>query len=64
LLRLDSEAREEPHLPAATVLTPTLLKVLPAFAGRPLPEKPTVHHAYFAFGVLRGHLKHYGDLRW
>lgn len=64
LLLLRSGAREEPDRPATTVLTPTQLKVLHAFARRPLPDKPTVRDAYLAIAALGGHLKHNGDPGW
>jgi transposase-like protein/DDE family transposase len=64
LLLLRSQARDEPDQPATTVLAPTQLKVLRAFARKPLPEKPTVRDAYLAIAALGGHIKHNGDPGW
>ena len=64
LLLLRNQAREEPDRPATTVLAPTQLKVLRAFARKPLPEEPTVRDAYLAIAALGGHIKHNGDPGW
>lgn len=64
LLLLRSQARDAPNRPATTVLAPTQLKVLRAFARRPLPEKPTVRDVYLAIAALGGHIKHNGDPGW
>ena len=64
LLLLRSQARDDPEALATTVLAPTQLKVLRAFAQKPLPEKPTVRDAYLAIAALGGHIKHNGDPGW
>lgn len=64
LLLLRSQARDEPAQPATTVLAPTQLKVLRAFARKPLPDKPTVRDAYLAIAAIGGHIKHNGDPGW
>jgi len=64
LLLLRSQARDAPDQPATTVLAPTQLKVLRAFARKPLPDKPTVRDAYLAIAALGGHIKHNGDPGW
>lgn len=64
LLLLRSEAREQPEQPASTVLAPVQLKVLRAFARKPLPENPTVRDAYLAIAALGGHLARNGEPGW
>ncbi len=58
LLRLKTLQRENPNLPASTVLTKTQLIILREIAKDPFPQNPTIKDAFFAIARRGGFLKH------
>jgi hypothetical protein len=64
LLRLRSQAADDPEALASTLLDAVELKVLRARSRHPLPPKPTRREAVLAIAALGGHLKRNGEPGW